>query len=98
MKSTGLHHVAIPVDDVDAALQFYVQDLGFSVNPERPSTITIEGFWLDVGDGVNQVHIMKGEPQAGMFHFALAVDDLDAAIAELVAKGHEVREPTNFGF
>ena len=98
MKTTGLHHVAIAVDDVAAALRFYVEDLGFSVNPDRPSTITIEGAWLDVGDGANQIHIIKAEPQTGPFHFALAVDDLDAAIAELVAKGHEVREPTSFGF
>lgn len=90
MELLGVHHVAICVADVDAALAFYVDGLGCSVRGDRPD-FGFPGAWLDAG--TQQIHLMQfaGREPAPLQHFALQVADLDAALAELEAKGVEVR-------
>ena len=95
MRPLGLHHVSIMVPDVDAAFAFYTETLGLRPRDDRPD-FGIGGAWLDAGD--QQVHLVEGAPppNAGQ-HFALRVADLDAVVAELRAKGHDVREPMATG-
>jgi catechol 2,3-dioxygenase-like lactoylglutathione lyase family enzyme len=79
MKPAGLHHVAICVTDADAGLAFYRDVLGFTQLP-RPDLGP--GHWLDAGG--QQVHLMQTDdalPNSN--HFAIRVDDLDAAVADL---------------
>ena len=45
MGLVGIHHVSINVDDVDAALAFYVNVLGLSVRRDRPE-FSFGGAWL----------------------------------------------------
>jgi glyoxylase I family protein len=87
----GIHHVAVVVDDLDAALAFYGR-LGMAVDPSRPEIEGAPGAWLDVGP--NQVHlIVKPEgPVRSAQHMALAVADLDGVIATLEAAGATVRQ------
>jgi catechol 2,3-dioxygenase-like lactoylglutathione lyase family enzyme len=89
MDMIGVHHVAICVADVPAALDFYVGVLGCSERSDRPD-FGFPGAWLDAGN--QQIHLMQlaGKP-APLQHFALQVGDLDAAVAELAGKGVEVR-------
>lgn len=95
MKPSGLHHVSVNVDDVAAALEFYVGALGLTVRGDRPD-LSFDGAWLDAGG--QQVHLIEASPppDAGQ-HFALAVDDLAAAVAELRSRGLEVSEPRVVG-
>jgi catechol 2,3-dioxygenase-like lactoylglutathione lyase family enzyme len=84
MKPSGIHHVAICVRDEDEALAFYRDALGCAVLP-RPD-FGFGGYWLDAGG--QQVHLMHSEQvPAGGQHFAIRVDDLDAAVADLRARG-----------
>lgn len=86
MKPSGVHHVAICVTDAEAGLAFYRDVLGLTPLP-RPDLGP--GHWLDAGG--QQVHLMQSDtppPQAN--HFALRVDDLDDAVADLEAQGVEV--------
>ena len=95
MRALGVHHVSINVDDVDAAIAFYVDQLGLRVNDERPD-FGFGGAWLDAGG--QQVHLIEGRPAPALGqHFALRVDDLDAAIADLRASGVEVSDPSPVG-
>lgn len=95
MRALGVHHVSINVDDVDAALAFYVDRLGLTPRDDRPD-FGFGGAWLDVGG--QQVHLIEaGPPPAQGQHFALAVADLDAAVAELRAAGVEVSDPSPVG-
>jgi glyoxylase I family protein len=55
MQPTGVHHVSINVDDVDAARQFYVDVLGLTERTDRPA-FSFDGAWLDVG--AQQVHLI----------------------------------------
>lgn len=106
MEPLALHHVAVPVTDLDEAVDFYVRVLGLTLRPERPHGIGA-GAWLSAGaapqegDGVGsgqQVHLTVGTPttSAGA-HFALLVRDVDAAAAELRGHGVPVSAPTAVG-
>jgi len=95
MTTLGVHHVSINVDDVDAALAFYVGHLGLTVRSDRPD-FSVGGSWLDAGG--QQVHLIEGQPAPPVGqHFALRVDDLTATVARLRAEGFEVSEPIPVG-
>ena len=91
----AVHHVSIMVPDVDKALRFYTEVLGLKQRTDRPE-LGIGGAWLDAG--AQQLHLVEGETPPGLGqHFALLVDDLDAAIAELRHQGLEVSDPRPIG-
>jgi glyoxylase I family protein len=95
MRPRAVHHVSINVDDVDTALDFYVDKLGLAVRPDRPD-FGFGGAWLDAGG--QQVHLIEGPPPpAHGQHFALLVDDLDSAVSELRAAELEVSDPVPVG-
>lgn len=90
MRPLGVHHVAINVDDMDAARTFYVDVLGLTVRSDRPD-FGFDGAWLDAGG--QQVHLVRAEPPSGKGqHFALLVDDIDHAISELRARAVKVSD------
>jgi glyoxylase I family protein len=87
VRPGGLHHVSICVRDVDEAREFYTGVLGMTV-ADRPEELG-DGLWLSCGGG--QVHLLASdEPRSQRDHFALRVDDVDAAVAEIQALGVEV--------
>ena len=95
MQPRAVHHVSINVPDPDVARRFYVDVLGLTERTDRPD-FGIGGAWLDAGG--QQVHLIEGDPPASVGqHFALAVDDLDAVITELRAKGVEVSDAMAVG-
>lgn len=95
MQTTGVHHVSINVSDVDAALAFYTELLGCAVRTDRPD-FGFGGAWLDLGD--QQIHLIEAPvPDDRGQHFAVRVDDLDAAVAEVRAAGHTVTDPAPVG-
>ncbi len=84
MRPAGVAHVAICVRDLDQARRFYVEGLGLT-EVQRPD-FGVPGAWLQAG--AEQVHLMVAEePPPGRQHFALTVDDLEAAVADLEAAG-----------
>ncbi|HEY3143750.1 MAG TPA: VOC family protein [Acidimicrobiales bacterium] len=91
----AVHHVSINVDDVGSALRFYTDVLGLVARSDRPD-FGFDGAWLDAGG--QQVHLIDAKPPAGLGqHFALLVEDLDAAVAELRADGVDVSDPQPVG-
>src|SRR4051812_11898376 len=95
MKPAGVHHVSINVEDVDEALRFYTDVLGLTVREDRPD-FGFPGAWLDVGP--QQVHLIQaGAPPNLGQHFAIRVDDLDAAVADVRARGVHVSDPSPVG-
>lgn len=90
MKPLAMHHVSLTVDDVDASLRFYVDELGLVAREDRPD-FGFPGAWLDAGG--QQLHLIQGEPPPDKGqHFAILVGDLDATIAELRANGVDVSD------
>jgi glyoxylase I family protein len=90
MEMLGVHHVAICVDDLEAARQFYVERLGCTERTDRPD-FGFPGAWLDAG--AQQIHLMQltANERVPLQHFAIQVADLDVAVGELVANGVDVR-------
>jgi len=87
MKPLDVHHVSVCVTDVEAARTFYVDVLGFQERTDRPD-FGFPGAWFDVGG--RQVHLIEVPtlpPGAGSNHFALRVDDIEAAVASIEAHG-----------
>ena len=89
----GFHHVAIRVGDLDKAVQFYTQALGFVASKswgegEKRAVL------LDTGDG-NYFELFAGGadgPKEGgaVLHVALRSSDVDGAIARARAAGAEI--------
>lgn len=80
---SGVHHVALCVQDVPTAVRFYAEVLGCDERDDRPD-FGFPGAWLNAGP--QQIHLMAfGDPQRTMSHFALQVDDVEAWCAHLDA-------------
>jgi glyoxylase I family protein len=95
VKPAGVHHVSINVRDVEAAVRFYVDVLGFVPRTDRPD-FGFGGAWLDAGD--QQLHLIEAEPPTPVGqHFAVLVDDLDGAVADVRDAGHAVSDPSPVG-
>jgi catechol 2,3-dioxygenase-like lactoylglutathione lyase family enzyme len=85
MAIQRMEHVGIVVDDLAVAAAFFVE-LGLKLQGEGP----VEGGWVDrvVGlEGVRAEIAMANTP--GIRHVAFAVDDIDAVVASLRARGAE---------
>lgn len=85
----GYSHVAVMVDDLDAAITFYCDTLGFEKLPRPDFGPGTEGAWLRLGTA--QVHLgMVADlgPRAGFPHIALHVPDgaWDSTMRELEAR------------
>lgn len=90
MFTKGVHHVSINVDDVAACRDFYVEKLGFE-QIARPE-LGVGGVWLQMGP--QELHLVELPLVEGFGpHFAIEVDDIDAALAVLRERGVEVGDP-----
>jgi glyoxylase I family protein len=87
MKVHGVHHVNVLVTDVAEAVRFYTEVLGLS---EAPRPDLGPGAWLQLGE--EQVHLSHTpeRPPEGFQHFAIRVDDLDAAVDHIRGAGWQV--------
>src|ERR1700712_399343 len=97
-----LELVPLPVADVDRAIAFYADKLGFKQDFDvRPSEgvrvvqLTPEGSGCSIGFGTG-LDVYRGEP-GSIRGLHLAVADLDQARAELIGRGVEVGEIRDFG-
>ena len=97
-----LELVPVPVSDVEQAIEFYVGKLGFTkdvdVQPAegvRIVQVTAAGSGCSIGFGTG-LDVYRGEP-GSIRGLHLVVEDIEAARAELVARGVEVSEIHDFG-
>ena len=91
MRVTRFHHVSVNVHDapLDEMTAFYGELFGLADVP-RPDIPGVPGHWHAVGD--QELHVVGAPPRgtsidATANHYCMAVEDLDAAVAELDAKG-----------
>jgi methylmalonyl-CoA/ethylmalonyl-CoA epimerase len=97
-KITKVNHVAIAVSDIEGALHFWRDGLGLAVEQveDVPSQKAVVAF-IPVGDGeielvqptAEDTGVAKflAERGGGMHHLCFEVDDIDAMLADLKAKG-----------
>jgi catechol 2,3-dioxygenase-like lactoylglutathione lyase family enzyme len=95
VEPLAVHHVSINVNDIDAALDFYVGVLGLQTRSDRPD-FGFGGAWLDAGG--QQVHLIEGQvPKGNGEHFALLVGNLADTIDELRERGVKVSDASPVG-
>ena len=93
-----IDHVAIVVADLDAAIELYTGILGFrQIYRETIADQGVEAVGLGAGDSViellrpldesSAVARYRGDAAMKLHHTAYRVDDLEAALADLKAKG-----------
>src|SRR3954449_9945741 len=94
--------IPLPVSDVDRALEFYADKLGFTedfdVQPSdgvRIVQLTPEGSGCSIGFGTG-MEVYAGQP-GSVRGLHLVVDDIDETRADLVRRGVEVGEIHDFG-
>ena len=103
-RAKGLDHVAIAVKDLEAAVKYYVEVLGFAPPeleevPDQQVRTAIFGHGLGrielicpttTDSGVARFLEKRGD---GLHHVCVEVADIDAALAELKAKGAQLLDP-----
>lgn len=103
---TGIRTVSIPVESQDAALEFFVGTLGFTVLRD---TQTPTGRWIELAPGTDDVIVTLEPARADVTRGAIGIrfttDDVDAAHAALTKRNVDVDEilrwpgvPAMFGF
>ena len=106
MTNIKLNHLAIVVDDMDAALRFWRESLGLAQAGEIESVPAedVDIAFLELGDAHIELiqpttddsgvakYLAKRGP--GLHHLCLEVDDLDAKLEALSAAGCELINET----
>ena len=87
-----LEVVLIPVSDVDRAKAFY-ESLGWRLDLDIAPSDDFRGVQMTPHNSEASIIFGKGATSGGL---VLAVDDIDAARADLVARGVEVSEVFHF--
>lgn len=80
-RLVGINHVALEVDDVDAALEFYGRIFDFTLRGRHDGMA-----FIDIGDQFINLSVKRTQPPDRMRHFGLVVDDREkvrAALQEL---------------
>jgi methylmalonyl-CoA/ethylmalonyl-CoA epimerase len=101
----SINHVAVVVEDLDAALTFWRDGLGLTLRKtEHNPAEQVEIAFLPVGDA--QIELLKPtDPDSGigryldkrgqgMHHLCVEVDDIEAVLARLAAHGIELINET----
>src|SRR5690349_5023844 len=86
---SAFSHVYLPVPDVEAAIAFYTTNLGFRLQRRWPAADGAAAAYLELGGVLLEV-LPSAAGVQGERRFGLTVDDLDATLAELRARGVEV--------
>jgi lactoylglutathione lyase len=83
----GMNHIAIEVDDVDAALELYAKLFDFELRGRAGGMA-----FIDMGDQFLAIAGGRRQPPDDGRHFGLVVDDLEAVRAAAQEAGLDVRD------
>ena len=90
----GVNHVGIAVPDLDAALTYYTETLGFSEAFRIANDAgEIALIYVQVSENTFvELQPVNDNRPAGLNHFGVHVDDMDAAISMFRARGAAVQD------
>jgi catechol 2,3-dioxygenase-like lactoylglutathione lyase family enzyme len=85
-----LEVVSLPVADVDAALRFYVDRVGFALDVDYRPDPDFRVVQLTPPGSACSVHLERAPDEYHVRHLTLVTDDIETARTELVARGVDV--------
>ncbi len=92
--TSGIHHIAINVDNIEDAVDFYSRYFAFR-QVAKPSDRV--GAWLQANDG-KQIHLRQATvPEDNGQHLALLVEDIKETYKLLTDAGITVTSPKPIG-
>ena len=103
MKIKRIEHVAIAVDSLKESIDLFQNTFGIPLEYEeqigqtRLAMLPVGETYIELLEGQGpESGVTKwiGEKGAGLFHICFEVEDIDAALAELKAKGVRLRDET----
>ena len=92
-KLIGINHVALEVDDIDAALEFYGRWFSFELRSRSDSAA-----FIDLGDQFLALMRTDAADRDGTRHFGLVVDDRTGLRARMEAAGVTFVSEKRFDF
>jgi methylmalonyl-CoA/ethylmalonyl-CoA epimerase len=105
MAPIKVDHIAVVVEDMDAALKFWQEALGLPLGgTERNEHEAVDVAFLPVGEA--RIELLKpitedsgiakylAKRGAGMHHVCIAVADIEAAMTQIVANGVQMINET----
>jgi catechol 2,3-dioxygenase-like lactoylglutathione lyase family enzyme len=92
-RLVGINHVALEVDDLEAALVFYAEIFQLGGVEREPGMA-----FIDMGDQFLALSEGKRRPSDETRHFGLVVDDKPAVRAMLEARGVEILAGSRLDF
>jgi len=90
-RLVGINHVALEVDDVDAALTWYGRFFEFELRGRAGAQMA----FIDMGDQFIAIAAGRSQAPDEARHFGLVVDDMDEALRR---EGVEVRSSRSLDF
>jgi catechol 2,3-dioxygenase-like lactoylglutathione lyase family enzyme len=90
----GINHVALEVDDVAEALDWYGRFFEFEVSGRHGDWMV----FIDMGDQFLAMSAPRTQPPDKARHFGLVVDDKEATRSALAAAGVEVKPSGSLDF
>jgi catechol 2,3-dioxygenase-like lactoylglutathione lyase family enzyme len=93
-RLVGINHVALEVDDVDAALTWYGRVFDFELRGRAGARMA----FIDMGDQFIAIAAGRSQAPDEARHFGLVVDDKEAVRAALRRDGVEVQPSGSLDF
>ena len=90
-KVSNVSHITYPTTDFDKSLDFLTKTMGFYL--QQRGTTTYVGIGDTLFELSRRTAMVTDTERPTAYLLGLVVDDLDAAIADLTAKGIEVTRP-----
>src|SRR5262245_22359863 len=95
---SSFSHIYLPVNDVDKSIEFYTQNLGFKLfRKYRMNAGGSPSAYVEMGGvllELTQSRVpLPRDPERTEPRIGLTVDDIEAVMADLQAKGVEVERP-----
>ena len=93
-RLVGINHIALEVDDVDQALEWYGQFFELGVDGRHGARMA----FVDMGDQFIAFVAGRSQPPDTSRHFGLVVDDKEAVRAALKRAGLDVKDSGSLDF
>jgi catechol 2,3-dioxygenase-like lactoylglutathione lyase family enzyme len=99
LETSGVNHVAMSVDNFDEALAFYTMKMGFRevLNMHNDQGQPTLAFVQASRDTFIEIAPANANRPAGLTHFGLLVNDINATVATLKERGVTVSDPRSVG-